>query len=256
VRVEDARADHLTPECLIPFAVARDGAAGAFKGWLGKLWFRPSDLSDRASVHELRGVYVPYWTFSADVTSYWSADAGYHYTVTETAEGGEAREVQKTRWEPASGVRHDRWDDHLVCASAGLPDKRPDDFDVRGLVGYAPDYLAGFAAESYAVELRDAWDRGRKEIGDAQESRCRADVPGDTNRDLRATHQFQGTTFKHVLLPVWIAAFRYRDQVYRFLVNGQSGKVSGKAPVSWPKIVLFVATLAALIVAAVVLLRR
>jgi hypothetical protein len=260
---EDAREDHLKPESLIPFAVGREAAVAAFKGWLGKLWFRPADLSLRANVSELRGVYVPYWTFSTAVTSYWSADAGYHYTVTETVDDGKGgqvtRDVTRTRWEPASGVRHDRWDDYLVCASAGLPEKHARaaaGFDVHGLVAYAPAYLAGFAAESYAVELRDAWTRGQGEIGAAQEGRCRADVPGDTCRDLRATHQYEATTFKHVLLPMWIAAFRYGDQVHRFLVNGQTGKVSGAAPLSWTKILLVVAATVALIVAAVLLLRR
>jgi hypothetical protein len=81
-----------------------------------------------------------------------------------------------------------------------------------------------------------------------QEKRCRGDVPGDTQRNLRVDNVFSAITFKHVLLPVWIAAYRYRNQVYRFLVNGQTGEVVGKAPWSWLKIALFTLTLVALVV--------
>jgi hypothetical protein len=259
----DARADHFVPESLVPFAVGRDQAVAAFKGWVGKLWFRPSDLRHKASVSDLRGVYVPWWTFDTQVSSRWTADAGYHYWVEETttdAQGKpQTRRVQRTRWEPASGWREDHYDDHLVCASKGLPDKlarQVASFDTGALVGYAPDYLMGFAAESYAVELNDAWQRARADLASMQESRCRADIPGDTNRNLRANHGYSDTRFKHVLLPVWVAAFRYQDKIFRFLVNGQNGRVSGEAPLSWLKILLFVVAVAAAIAALVLFLRR
>jgi hypothetical protein len=114
----------------------------------------------------------------------------------------------------------------------------------------------GFAAESYAVELREAWDRARRELESSQERRCAGDVPGDTHRFLRCNHRFRDARWKHVLLPLWIAAFRYRGKVYRFLVNGQTGRVSGEAPLSWPKIVATVALVAAIAVALFLLLRR
>lgn len=253
VLVEPARADLLAPESLVPFAVSREQATASFRAWLGGLWFRPSDLREKAKLTELRGVYVPYWTFDADVTSHWTADAGYYYYETETyttTENGRrvtrTQKVRRVRWVPTSGSRQDHYDDHLVCASLGVPRGMVDevgDFDTSRLVPFAPAYLQGFAAESYAVDLARAWALAREKIAAEQRARCRGDVPGDTQRNLRATHRFSNTTFKHVLLPVWVAAFRYRDRVYRFLVNGQTGKVAGQAPWSVVKIVLFSALL-------------
>lgn len=264
VHGEPAREDHLAPESLVPFTVAREASLQSFKGWVGKLWFRPSDLKSKASVSDLRGVYVPFWTFDCDVSSRWTADAGYHYHETEHyTENGQARtrRVQRTRWQPASGWREDHIDDHLVCASRGLPDKlvRGLSFQLSGeaggLVAYSTDYLQGFSAESYGVELAEAWPRARDAIERLQESRCARDVPGDTHRFLRVNNRFANTTFKHVLLPVWIAAFRYDGKVFRFLVNGQSGKVSGEAPLSWAKILIFVLVIALLITAIVLFVR-
>lgn len=254
VLAREARSDLIAPESLIPFGVSRDQAAAAFRSWLGGLWLRPSDLRSKASISELRGVYVPYWTFDASVMSRWSADAGYYYYESETytvVQNGKGvtrtRSVRKVRWEPASGTRHDQYDDHLACASVGLPGDMARfmaNFDTRRLVPYTPQVLQGFTAETYAVDLRDAWSRAREELASSQLARCAGDVPGDTQRNLRATHQFLGMTYKHVLLPVWVAAFRYRGEVYRFLVNGQTGLVAGKAP--WSPIKIVLATVLAL----------
>lgn len=267
VLAQELASDRFLPESLVPFKVGRDQAVAAFKRWLSGLWFRPSNLRAKASIAELHGVYVPYWTFDAHVESHWTADAGYYYWENEsytTTENGrtvrKTRRVRKIRWQPASGRRFDRWDDHLVCASRGLPDdlaRKIRSFDTRtALVPWAPEYLQGYSAESYAVELPDAWQRASQEIAREQERRCARDVPGDTHRNLRASHRMSQTTFKHVLLPLWIAAFRYDDQLFRFLVNGQTGEVAGKAPWSVTKIVLFVATIVALSVAAYVIFGR
>jgi hypothetical protein len=265
VLAQEARDDHYLPESLVPFAIARDAAVSSFKSWLGKLWFRPNDLKEKSSVSELHGVYIPYWTFDANVDSDWTADAGYYYFETETytaTENGKSvtktRQVRKVRWVPASGRRHDVYDDWLVCASRGVPpdlEDRVGRFTLQGLVGYSPQYMQGFSAESYAVDLPDAWGTAQKEMSSSQDGRCAKDVPGDTHRNLCASHRFSQRTFKHVLLPLWIAAYRYRGKPYRFLVNGQTGKVAGKAPWSVTKIVLFVAAIMAVVAGIIMLVR-
>lgn len=266
VLAQEARRQLVQPESVVPFAVARAGAEERFKGWLAKLWFRPSDLKHRAKIAELRGVYVPFWTFDCAVDSQWTAQAGYYYyvTVTRTVTVNGKTQTQlvqerRIRWEPAAGRRHDRWDDHLVCASKGLPDalaSEVSNFQTTALRPYDHAFLQGFLAESYAVDLPAAWDRAEGEITDEQTARCARDVPGDTHRYLRARHRISETTFKHVLLPVWVAAFRYREKVFRFLVNGQTGKVAGNAPYSVWKILLTVLAVAGALAVAYVLFER
>jgi hypothetical protein len=263
VLAQEIQTDRYLPESLLPFGIDKNAAVRAFKDWLGRLWFRPSDLKEKASVDQLHGVYVPFWTFDCAVRSDWTAEAGYyyyeteHYTVTVNGKSEtRTRQVRKVRWTFASGHRNDSYDDHLVCASRGLPAglaRKVADFDTKALVPYTKEVLSGYAAESYAIDLPEGWSRAQAEIADEQESRCARDVPGDTHRNLRASHKFSETTFKHVLLPVWLAAYRYRGEVFRFLVNGQTGQVAGTAPWSVVKIVLASLLAAALVVAAVVL---
>lgn len=252
----------ITPQALVPFGVDEGRAKESFKGWLGGLWFRPSDLKKKAQVGAINGVYIPYWTFDAQVYSQWRAEAGHHYYEQEayTDANGQkkTRQVQKTRWVPASGQRQDMHDDVLVVASQGLPRpiaKRLSTFDTRKLVPYDPQYLAGWRAEEYAVELQDAWQEAAQVIEQVQYGRCAQDVPGDTHRSLQVQNQFSGETFKHVLLPLWIASYRYGDKPYQFLVNGQTGEVKGEAPYSWVKIILFIALIVAIIAGLVMALR-
>jgi ribosomal protein S27E len=249
----------IRPESLLAFAVDKKSANEHFAGWLRKLWFRPNDLKQLARVQEVNGVYVPFWTFDADVDSRWTAEAGYYYYTEEEYQTQEqartvtkTRKVRHTRWERAWGHRNDHYDDLLVCASKGLPADlavKLHTFDTQQLVPYSPGFLAGWRAEEYAIDLQAGFSTAKERMADSQEKRCGKDVPGDTQRSLSVTNTFSHVTFKHVLLPVWIAAYRYHDKVYRFLVNGQTGEVVGKAPWSWLKIALFVLALTALIVA-------
>ncbi len=245
----------IRPESVLPFKVDRKAASARFTGWLKGLWFRPSDLKQRAKVTQISGVYVPYWTFDATVDSDWTADAGHYYYVTEEYteeddQGNEVtktREVQKVRWESAWGARTDLFDDLLVPASKGLPEnlaRKLSSFDTGQLKPYDPAFLAGWKAEEYSLPLNEAWGKALQRMESTQESRCSGDVPGDTQRSLNVVNRFSKETFKHVLLPIWISAYRYQGKIYRFLVNGQTGEVAGKAPYSWLKISLFIGGIA------------
>jgi predicted RNA-binding Zn-ribbon protein involved in translation (DUF1610 family) len=253
----------IRPESLVPFAVEQKAASERFNKWLKGLWFRPNDLKRKAKVTDIQGVYVPYWTFDADVESDWTAQAGYYYYETEYYEdedGNEkSREVRHTRWEHAWGSREDNFDDVLVCASKGLPENLADrlsTFDTKALKPYDSAFLSGWKAEEYAVDLNGAWKRGVDKMESKQRQRCANDVPGDTHRFLQVTNYFSNETFKHILLPIWISAYRYRDKAYRFLVNGQTGEVVGKAPWSIWKILAAIIVLTALVVGGYFLYRR
>jgi len=249
----------IQPESVLPFRVDQKEATAKFKAWLGRLWFRPSDLKRLAAVSQMTGVYVPYWSFDAHVHSDWAAQAGYYYYVTETYtttdDKGRSvrrqRQVRHVRWENASGSRSDAYDDLLVCASRGLPQEltqKLEPFDTSRLAPFDPAYLAGWRAEEYSIDLNGGWRGAVERMESSQRARCSGDVPGDTQRFLRVTNQFSEEKFKHVLLPIWISVYRYKEKPFRFLVNGQTGEVTGHAPWSVVKIVLFCLALGVVLV--------
>jgi DNA-directed RNA polymerase subunit RPC12/RpoP len=253
-----AREDLIRPESLVPFRIDRKQAVQRFRAWLSRLWFRPNDLKRQGQLAQITGAYLPFWTFDAFTTSWWTAEAGYHYYVTveyqETDSQGNTvtrtRQEQRTRWEPASGHHAEFFDDELVCGSQGVEEGLAQavcPYDLSELTSYEASYLAGFVAEEYQIDLGAAWERGRESIRRQLYQACASEVPGDTHRNLHVDTAFSQKMYRHVLLPLWIAAYQYNGRPYRFLVNGQTGEVQGEAPLSWWKITF--AVLAALLVA-------
>ena len=242
--------DLILPEGLLPFKVTHEDATTAFKQWVGSLWFRPNDLKRRAAVEEIDGVYVPFWTFDATADTRWNAESGYHYYVTESYTDSEGkqktRQVQKTRWESSSGTHLGTYDDLLICASKGVPPDMVKSLEpfptVKELVPYQASYLSGWGAEEYGVGPEEAWALGQKRFEGEEYDACGRLVPGDTHRNLRISMKLSEVTWKHCLLPIHVAAYRYGDKSYRFLVNGNTGQVSGDAPYSVWKILFAVLT--------------
>ena len=261
VLAQEANRNAIRPESLVPLDVGKDDVRESFRRWISKLWFRPNDLK-RTKDFNAVGIYVPFWTFDCGVHSEWSADAGYYYYVTQTyvvTVNGKpqmrTRQVRKIRWVPAWGERDDSFDDHLVLASKGLPEDLMQElgaFDTSALVPYRPAYLAGWRAEEYQLDLEDGWRHAEGHVVEAQRRRCAGDVPGDTHRSLRVRNRIFDVRWKHVLLPVWSLQYRYKGIAYTVLIHGQTGRIVGKAPLSWVKILGLVFSVLAVVAAVIV----
>jgi hypothetical protein len=111
--------------------------------------------------------------------------------------------------------------------------------------------LSGWSAESYQIPLTEAWGLGKDILYNDERSACDREVPGDTHRNLNVNTQLSKLTYKHVMLPVWVASYRYRDKTYQFMINGQNGKVEGQKPISWIKVAI--AVVIAIIIIGVIL---
>jgi DNA-directed RNA polymerase subunit RPC12/RpoP len=248
----------LQPQALLPFQIGRDQAQAAFRQWLQKLWFAPSKLKHYArNDASLSGMYVPYWTYDADTTTSYRGERGDDYQVREsyrTVENGEdverTRTVTKTRWTSASGVVSRFFDDVLVLASRSLPrtvTERLEPWDLANLTPYQEAYLSGFCSEMYQVELEQGFERAQKIMAPVIRRDIERDIGGDHQRIHAADTRYGQIRFKHILLPVWMSAFRFRDKTYRFVINGRTGEVQGERPYSAWKIAFTVMLALALI---------
>jgi DNA-directed RNA polymerase subunit RPC12/RpoP len=241
----------IRPAGLLPFAVDAARAQAAFRRWLAGLWFAPSALGRMAQrVGALVGVYVPFWTFDAATSSSYEGERGDDVTVHEpitVVEAGRrvtrSRAATRTRWSRAIGTVGRRFDDVLVPAATSLPDGLVGElqpWDLGSLVPYDDAYLAGFRAESYSVPLPAGFERAKEKMAAVIRADVARDIGGDHQRIHRVDTDYESVTFKHVLLPVWLAAYRFRDRTFRFVVNARTGEVQGERPWSWVKIGLAV----------------
>ena len=234
------------PESVLPFKVSEGNARDRIRAWYGKLWLAPSALKKRALTDTVHGVYLPYWTFDAQVDAQWTADAGHYYYTTETyVENGQtrSRQVQRIRWEPAAGRLSHFFDDDLQCASVGVhPNilRGIEPFPTQDLKAYDAGYVSGWVVERYQIDLASAAQRARAAMDGKMQTLCAGAVPGDTFRNLVVRSQYSRQTFKHILAPVWLLRYSYGPRSFQCAMNGVTGVIAGEYPKSPWKIALIV----------------
>jgi len=240
----------LKPRSLLPFQITATQAKDSYKTWLKKLWFAPNALKKKArQVQSVVGMYVPHWTYDADTFSYYRGQRGtyYYVSVSRTRKNSEGEtetyteRERRTRWYPVSGTVSNDFDDVLVVASKSLPRKYTQElepWDLQNLTPYKDEYLSGFKSESYQVSLDEGFATAKGVMDIEIRHSVERHIGGDEQRISSLKTQHSNITFKHILLPVWLSTYRYKNKVYRFLVNARTGEVQGERPWSWVKIAL------------------
>lgn len=242
------------PEFVIGFAISPEQARAEFKKWLKESrWFNPPDLSVAAVADKMRGVYLPFWSFTMLAESEWTANIGEYWYRTETytvtdREGHTqvmTRQVQETEWWPLSGRRHEYHSGYLVSGSRGLRQDvamRVMPFQLPALKRYQPFFLAGWLSEEYSVSREDALRMSMEEFQRQEYARTAQFLPGDTHQGLVVNTRFDKVNSDLCLLPVYLVSYRYKTKLYRYLINGQTGKSDGDKPVSGVRVAIAVVT--------------
>lgn len=255
----------LKPKSLLPFVITQKQGFDLFRGWIKKLWFAPGALKKYVnSTDKFNGMYIPYWTYDSNTSSKYSGARGTYYYVTEsytTTENGKTvhktRQVRKIRWTSVSGNVSNNFDDVLVLASKSLPLKyteKLEPWDLNNLIPYDDKFLSGFRTESYQVDVKEGFETAKLKMDVVIRETVKRDIGGDEQRIYSVTTNYSDTTFKHVLLPLWISSYRYKNKVYRFLVNARTGEVQGERPWSVGKIILFSLACIAVVAGVVILI--
>lgn len=232
----------IKPALVIPFQITKEEAVEKFKGWMKKRYFAPSKLAQLHQLNHLVGTYIPYWTFDSQTSSSFTVRIGTYYYVTVTrtvTEDGKSRQVteqvRKIRWRTENGYYEEFFDDILIKASHNVASdliNKIEPFQLTGLLDYKSEYLSGFLAERYSVSLKEGWVDAKSIVDYRITSGIERQVYGDVVQIVSVSTNYKDITYKHLLLPIWISSFHFNNKVYRFLVNGQTGKVSGKSPIS------------------------
>ncbi len=216
----------LAPEFVIPFAIDRTQAEARLRNWMGSSFWHPDDLRHTASVTGMTAAYVPYWIFNTNVSTHWTADSS------ETPHGARAD------WFPVSGNHESRYDDLWVPAGSGLAARELDSigpYDASG--GVPPDQvdLDHVTVEQFSVSRRYARPLAQGRL-EALEAQAVAGLVLGRSRNVHVNVLMEGAASRAALVPVFVLAYRYRDRVYRYVLNGQNGNATGSAPVSKAKI--------------------
>jgi hypothetical protein len=251
----------IQPKAMIPFAIGKQSAQDDFRKWVRGLWLAPGELKKYAeSDAGVTGTYLPFWTYDCRTSTDYTGERGEDYYTTETRTGKnsagenvtESVQVKHTNWTPASGHVDHFHDDVLVLASNTLPRTLRGamaSWDLKKLVPYQAEYISGYRAEAYQVGLAEGYPIAKQQIDATIYGLVRQDIGGDEQRVENLSTRYSEIKFKHVLLPVWVSAYRFRDKTYRFLVNGQTGEVAGESPLSWQRVTFLVITIVIVLLA-------
>ncbi len=248
-----AAANQPDPMFVVTFTGDAEVARRTLRSWLGSRTLLADSALKRATVEDLRGVYLPAYLYSAVARTEYSAQIGEHYTETETYETKdkdgnkttETRTVTRTEYRPLSGRHVGYVTDVVVSASAGLPNAeltRIEPFQLRQLRRFSPALISGWITEEFSRTADDCRRISRSDAIDEVGTRLRRFMPGNSFCDLSWRSTVEWESLDPILVPIWVFAVRYREDKppLRVVINGQTGKVFGKAPLAWWKVALAV----------------
>ncbi len=249
VHVRVAPEEVLRPRFIVPFKVNRETVRATAVEWLGKGWFHPAELRSSAVVDRFHGIYLPFWTFDARIRADWRAEVGYQRQE-RYYDAGSKDWKTRTRidWRWEDGQVTLKIDDHLLSGSSRLSRiilERLYPYNLKELVAYQADFIAGWQAQAFDVTLTQAWDLAKSQMREQSKQACYEDIPSHHVRNFTMSADFSDEVWRYILLPVYLAAYRFEEKTYQVMVNGQTGVVAGQKPVAWWKVWLAVAALLA-----------
>lgn len=244
--MEASDEDTLAPGGICPFAVDETAAGDCFKIWLKRRWFCPSSVKKNVGKLLFHGMYLPYWTFDTNTDSYYTAR--YGITRTRTVGSGKNRRTETyTSWYRTDGYHKEFINDCLIKGTVRHDQailSKIEPFNTEANVAYRPEFLAGFVAERYSVGLEDAWENAKVSINRILENSVEREIRryhhADKVDSIRLSTKHHDITYKYLMLPIWASHFTYRSKSYQFMVNGQTGRVGGRTPVSPWRVLLAV----------------
>jgi len=237
-KIHDAP-DRIPVDGVLPFQVAEPDAARRLRDWVKSLWWAPNEFLRQGASGKFNGVYLPYYTFDSQTYTKYAGQRGDYYYVT-VGEGKDQRQERRISWSFRSGNFDRFFDDVLIVATTvqnrALVEKL-EPWPLEKCVPFTQQFLAGLFARTYDVTLDEGFKQARERMDVALTSEVRKRIGGDEQTISTQRTSYDEITFKHLLLPVWLMAYRYRDKPYRVVINAVTGYVSGERPYSVIKIV-------------------
>ncbi len=230
------------PNRVIPFKIGKKDVVDNYQKWLKKRFFAPRKVKKSLPNPLINGVYIPSWTYDTDTLSTYKGRLGKTYTTT-VGSGKNRRTVTKIRYFNIRGTHKTAFDDILICSGDKLEQNILDKlapYNTNDSYLYDERYLVGFSAEHYKLSLKDGWTIAKNKAKRSIEQQILNKYHYDVVDYLKVNTTYDKIRYKYVILPVWICLYKYDKKNYSFMVNGESGKIVGKTPISSIKVTLVV----------------
>lgn len=243
------------PDRVIPFKIAENQAIENYRKWIKKRPMAARRVKKEVPNPSMHSVYIPSWTFDTCAFASYKGRLGKEYTQT-VGSGKNAHTVTKVRWFTIKGVVQRNVDDILICSGKQLDQaelQKIEPFDTNGSYVYDNRYLSGHTTEHYDLDLKSGWKRAQDMIYEQLKHQILSRYDYDRIDYLNIYPTYSNVTYKYVILPVWICHFLFNAKKFRFIVNGENGKVAGKFPISPVKVAILTFIFVAIIIGIIIL---
>ena len=241
----DKQVETLVPDGVIPFKIDKNEVVIKFRTWIKKRWLAPNELKNLYQHGGFQGIYIPYWTFDANVSCDYIGEGGKDREVQCKDEDGNDTTKTETDWYPVSGHIDNFFADVQVAASSRYKKgffNGIQPFNFKEIKSYSPDYISGYMSENYSISLEDGHDdaigKMKQELNSMAGREIRRSY--DHARNIKISPRFYDETYKHLLLPIYATSYSYKNKNYTVIINGQTGKIQGDYPKSVAKIIVLI----------------
>lgn len=219
----------LKPDYVIPFKLDKKAAIAALKKHYGGKKLLPKVFSDENHIDEVKGIYVPFWLFDADV------DASIHYKATRVRGWSDANYIYtETTYYSISRGGSVGFEGVPVDGSTKMADdlmESIEPYDFSQAVDFQTAYLAGYFADKYDVDADQSIEHANERIKKSTQEAFASTVQGYATVIPEASSiRLQNGKAKYALYPVWLLNTTWEGQKYTFAMNGQTGKIVGDLP--------------------------
>ena len=245
----------LRPNGVVPFSIAKDDAIRRVRRWARKKLFAPRRFRKEADPENVNGMYMPAFSFDTSADAWYSGVLGKYHYRTKRVNGRTVQERYLVTF-PIRGNYSMFFDDILIQASDKIGQKSLNalqPFDTNESKEYRKEYLSGYTAGQYSKDGLACWEEAKGVIHGRLRSAILAGYHYDTIVSFNLDFHCRNTTYKYLLLPIYVGHCSWKKKLYHFFVSGHNGKVTGKAPVSPLKVGIAV-LLGAAVVAGLVFL--
>ncbi|MBQ8951903.1 MAG: hypothetical protein IJ065_12250 [Eubacterium sp.] len=222
----------MKPDYVIPFKIDRAEADSAFRKWTRMLRFAPKDFRKAMKVKKVEGLYAPFWLYDVcgqgDAVAECTRSKVYHrgdYRITETSHYEVYRQIDTT-YEGVPADASLRMEDHLMDLM--------EPFDYSNMQPFSTPYLTGYVAENYDYDAEQMFPRAKERVFHYMDDYVKRTINGyNTTVITRKNYRANRDRTFYCLFPIWMSYATYKDKDYSFAMNGETGKIAGKPPISW-----------------------
>ena len=244
------------PQLIIPFVFGKERVKLLMRDKFKASVFAPGDFLSEAKLNSMSGMYVPFWMYDYHVRGVFDGQGN----KIRTWRSGNTEYTETSVYHIVRDMEVD-FDKMPVDSSDAMPDATMDlmePYDYKALESFKEEYMSGFFAERYNQDALSGEPRAVAKAKQDAESILKQSISGyvGVNSALNNQVTLQRTDTNYALLPVWIYNYKYKNEDFRFYINGQTGKIIGKVPVAAKKVWGYGATVFASLFAILMLVRQ